>query len=336
MSTLNSFWIIEFELILSKRLCHIVHGPHDEPFHTLWNQLRTEHEQLLRKGYTGEGFLSTGHKLGGARIPMHEARRQARLAAEKRKALTAGSGQKLGGTGVRRGEDIRKVIADAAQRRVTVTQGCASGTDRGRGIVEETNKSGFRTKAENHDENDEAIMLAYIDLIEEEEREKYGDAYVPTSSENPAGSQGAVFRPSKPSKSSDPPPIPTSTKPYSTPPLVDLTTSAPPSSDGSWTCDICTLVNPSTYLCCDACSTERPTPPSSPKLRPSSRQAQTPANKNSPLTNKKSAIDNLKIIEKAAAAKPKGPMGWLCHNCGNWMESEWWTCASCGSMKLTS
>lgn len=336
MSTLNSFWSMKFKLTLSKRLCHIVHGPHDEPFHTLWNQLRTEHEQLLRKGYTGEGFLSTGYKLGGARIPMHEARRQARLAAEKRKALTAGSGQKLGGTGVGRGEDIRKVIADAAQRRITVTQGCASGTDRGRGIVEETNKSGFRTKAENHDENDEAIMLAYIDLIEEEEREKYGDAYVPTTSENPAGSQGAVSRAPKPSKSNDPPPIPRSTKPHSTPPLVDLTTSAPPFSDRSWTCDICTLVNPSTYLCCDACSTERPTPPSSPKLQPSSRQAQTPPKKSNPLTNKKSAIDNLKIIEKAAAAKPKGPMGWLCHNCDNWMESEWWTCASCGSMKLTS
>lgn len=271
---------------------------------------------------------------------MQEARRQARAAAEKRRVLTAGSGQKLGGAGVRRGENIRKVIADAAQRRITVTQGCASGTDRGRGIVEETNQNGFRTKAENDDENDEAIMLAYIDLIEEEEREKYGDAYVPTSSENPAGSQGAIPRPPKPSKSSNPPPpIPLSTKPNPNVPLVDLTSTAPSSShDDSWTCNICTLVNPSTYLCCDACSTERPTPPSSPKIPPPSQQhGQTPTpKKNNPLTNKKSALDNLKIIDKAAAEKPKGPMGWLCHNCGNWMESEWWTCAGCGSMKLSS
>lgn len=272
---------------------------------------------------------------------MHEARRQARAAAEKRRLLSAGSGQKLGGTGVRRGENIRKVIADAAQRRITVTQGCASGTDRSRGIVEETNQNGFRTKAENDDENDEAIMLAYIDLIEEEEREKYGDAYVPTSSDNPAGSQGAIPRPPRPSSSSNnPPPIPTSTKPAPKPPVVDLTSTAPspPSSDyDSWTCNICTLVNPSTYLCCDACNTERPTPPSSPKIPPPSRQGQTPPTKNNnPLTNKKSALDNLKIIEKAAASKPKGPMGWLCHNCGNWMESEWWTCAGCGSMKLSS
>ena len=274
---------------------------------------------------------------------MQEARRQARAAAEKRRVLAAGSGQKLGGAGVRRGENIRKVIADAAQRRITVTQGCASGTDRGRGIVEETNQNGFRTKAENEDENDEAIMLAYIDLIEEEEREKYGDAYVPTSSANPAGSQGATPRPPKPSKSSsNPPPIPLSTKPSPNSPLVDLTSTAPSSSSStdSWTCNICTLVNPSTYLCCDACSTERPTPPSSPKNPPPSSQqqqrGQTPPKKNNPLTNKKSALDNLKIIDKAAAAKPKGPMGWLCHNCGNWMESEWWTCAGCGSMKLSS
>ena len=233
---------------------------------------------------------------------------------------------------MRRGEDIRKVIADAAQRRITVTQGCASGTDRGRGIVEETNKNGFRTKAEDHDENDEAIILAYIDLINEEEKEKYGDAYVPTSSENPAGSQGALPRPSNSSKSKDPPPGRVSRKP--TPPVIDLTSTNP--SDGSWTCDICTLVNPSTYLCCDACSTERPTQPSSPEQRPSSRQTQTPPKKSKPLTNKKSAIENLKMIEKAAASKPQKPMGWLCHSCGNWMESEWWTCAGCGSMKLAS
>ena len=264
---------------------------------------------------------------------MHEARRQARAAAEKRRILTAGSGQKLGGVGIRRGEDVRKKIADAAQRRITVTQGCASGTDRGRGIVEETNKNGFRTKAENHDENDEAIILAYIDLIEEEEKEKYGDAYLPTSSENPAGSQGAPPRASNSSRSTHTPPVRTTTKP--TPTVVDLT-SAASSSDGSWTCNICTLVNPSTYLCCDACSTERPTPPSSPNLLPSSRQEQVLPKKTNPLTNKKSAIENLKIIEKAAASKPQKPLGWLCHSCGNWMESEWWTCAACGSMKLTS
>ncbi|KAL8969452.1 MAG: hypothetical protein Q9183_001985, partial [Haloplaca sp. 2 TL-2023] len=82
-------------------LCHNVHGPHNEAFHNLWNQLRDEHESLIRKGYTGEGFLSEGHKLGGStqRLPVREAQRRARAAAEKRRTLTAGSGQKLGGAG---------------------------------------------------------------------------------------------------------------------------------------------------------------------------------------------------------------------------------------------
>ncbi|KAL8820265.1 MAG: hypothetical protein Q9191_007552, partial [Dirinaria sp. TL-2023a] len=167
-------------------LCHIVHGPHDEPFHTLWNQLREEYETLTRKGYTGEGFLSEGRTLGGtARIPKHEAQRRARLAAEQRRTLNAGSGQKLGGAPVRRGTDIRRVIADAAQKRATITRGCASGTERSKGIVQETEQSGTKTQAVDlTDEDEEAVMLAYIDLIQEE-RERYGAGYEPPSSANP-------------------------------------------------------------------------------------------------------------------------------------------------------
>ena len=79
-------------------LAHNVHGPHDAKFHALWNQLRDEHEGLVMKGYTGEGFLSEGHRLGGRRgVPREEAQRLARAAAEKRRVLQAGSGQRLGG-----------------------------------------------------------------------------------------------------------------------------------------------------------------------------------------------------------------------------------------------
>src|SRR5438094_562187 len=110
--------------LIDCRLSHIVHGPHDANFHALWNQLREEHYQLTLKGYTGEGFLSEGRKLGGRKIPYDEARRIARAAAEKRRTLGAGSGQRLGGAPVRVGQDIRKVIADAAERRTRVTKGC--------------------------------------------------------------------------------------------------------------------------------------------------------------------------------------------------------------------
>lgn len=82
-------------------LAHIVHGPHDATFHALWNQLRDEHMALTLRGYTGEGFLSEGRMLGGhgcghgyghghgqghGRVkPADEARRLARIAAERRR-----------------------------------------------------------------------------------------------------------------------------------------------------------------------------------------------------------------------------------------------------------
>ena len=335
------------------RLCHIVHGPHNEAFHNLWNQLRDEHESLIRKGYTGEGFLSTGHKLGGGRIPMQEARRCARAAAERRKALSVGSGQKVGGTTVSRGQDIRKVIADAATRRATVTKGCASGTDRGRGVAEETTKSGFRTKAQEDDANEEAIMLAFIDLVREEEKEKYGDSYVAPSKENPAGSQGTIK--SEGSQSSTIPSPPRSSVlqkpaltealkarrsilPNQAPPSqtqesspVDLTITDDSPARGSWVCDICTLWNPTNYLVCDACGTERPESAFRPQPPPRKFIDQTQPKKLRKPPSK--ALETLLSLQ--ANEKPK-PLGWVCHRCGTFMESEWWTCASCGGMKQSS
>ena len=283
---------------------------------------------------------------------MHEARRRARAAAEKRRTLTAGSGQKLGGAPVRRGEDIRKVIADAATRRTTVTKGCASGTDRSRGIVEETTRNGFRTKAEEDDANEEAIMLAYIEMIQAEEREKYGPSYVPPSSTNPAGSQGRSY-PILPSASA--PSIPYDTKPKSKeqPSSIDLTDDtnlqsvASPTLD-SWTCEICTLLNPLNYLCCDACGTER----ASSSVLPSP-QSQTPASGSVPVpkpiaknsshlpnptnsTSKRHPNKAIQSLSALSASESKKPLGWVCHQCGTFMESQWWTCAECGSMKLTS
>ncbi|MCJ1396961.1 hypothetical protein MMC11_000153 [Xylographa trunciseda] len=317
-------------------LCHIVHGPHDDPFHKLWNQLRDEHESLLRKGYTGEGFLSSGHKLGGGRIPMHEARRRARAAAEKRQTLNAGSGQKLGGRSVRRGEDIRKVIADAATRRSTVERGCASGTERGQGLVEETTRNGFRTKAEEDDANEDAIMQAYIEMIQEEEREKYGKDYVQPSNSNPAGNLGVPvltgFKPNPPT------PVPTLTKPpiptNTNPPKVANT--IPDIASDGWSCDVCTLYNPSNYLLCDACGTERPASTFSsfnpPTPLPSTRKGPP----QSTLPPKNPPSKSIKSLSSLSVTNSKKPLGWVCHRCGNFMESEWWTCAGCGTMKQSS
>ncbi|KAK3951774.1 WLM domain-containing protein [Pseudoneurospora amorphoporcata] len=274
-------------------LAHIVHGPHDGKFQALWDQLRDEHEGLVMKGYTGEGFLSAGRRLGGSpsggrgRIPMHEARRLAREQAEKRKVQTtpnAGSGQRLGGSSPRPGEDIRRVIVEAVKRRSKTLKGCGVGVkdtgDEGLGeqeirkIEEQATRNGFRSKAEEDEANEAAIAQALWELVQEDEKKKFGSGYVEPSREFPAGSQGAFQQTQEDlkgkgsaasSSSKQPPPNPHRTKPttrptVSSPPSPPSIPSEPPnepSTDG-WACRICTLHNPDTFLSCDACGTERP------------------------------------------------------------------------------
>ena len=267
---------------------------------------------------------------------MDEARRRARAAAEKRQTLGAGSGRKLGGAPVLRGTNIRQVIADAAQRRITVERGCASGTDEGDKLANDVSNNGFKTKAEEEDANEQAIMQAYIDLIQEEERETYGSSYIPPSQQNPAG----------PRSSLSPPPIPESSKPPSNPPppkelsdhmTVDLTADNGIDPE-SWSCPICTLTNPANFLCCDACTTERPQPSKSiPSKRPASQSLGSTTKTSSghtALKPRKNAIQSIMDLENKKA--PRKPLGWLCHQCGTFMETEWWTCSRCGTMKLSS
>ena len=341
------------------RLAHIVFGPHDQNFHNLWNQLRDEHAALVQKGYTGEGFLSTGNKLGGRRMPMHEARRQARAAAEKRQSQQAGSGQRLGGHGASRGEDIRAVIAKAAQRRRDILKGCASDSHDSKWkekIAEEASKNGFTTKAEEDDANEQAIMQAYIELIQEEEQEKIGQDYVPPSKRNPIGrrsfSRGVGL-----SSDMHPPPVPLSSKPRTGSFSTEETSSEernlanPPNSvparssayNDVWSCPVCTLDNPPTYLCCDACGTERPTPvslpgnSSAPSQRPSAASGSSSKSKPGTGFQRKSTLENItRFAQAEREAAQKKPLGWRCHRCGNVMESQWWTCSGCGSMKLSS
>lgn len=298
----------------------------------------------MAKGYTGEGFLSAGRRLGGERIPLHEARRRARAEAERRRKLAAGSGQRLGGTPVLRGTDMRQVIADAAQRRIDIMKGCASGTDQGRQLAEEASRNGFRTKAEEDDANERAIMEAYIEMIQEEERERYGSSYIPPSQENPAG----------PRTNLSPPPVPESSRPkpssqpsqsYSDGDLSNLI-SDDESYDHPWTCPICTLENPPNFLCCDACASERPRPskskptsgppakaPEVPASRFSSKQRTRPSTGNNVL---KSRTNPAELLAEWEREKQKRPLGWVCHVCGAFMETTWWTCSSCGTMKLSS
>lgn len=159
-------------------LSHNVWSDHDSNFHALWEELRDEHETLVRKGYSGEGFLGEGRKLGGRHgnvLPQHEMRRLARASADKRKTtrtLAKGSGQRLGGVPIHHGQDIRQVIVNRITRRNTIDKGCGSGRKDADKISDRNDGQTFKTKAEEDDANDRAIAEALYDLIEEEEDRK--------------------------------------------------------------------------------------------------------------------------------------------------------------------
>lgn len=231
-------------------LCHIVHGPHHRRFHALWDQLRDELQGLMMKGYTGEGFLSEGRRLGGTRLPAHEVRRLARAASGKPSAAT--QGHRLGGAAPRPGQDIRKAIADAVDRRNEAGRGCASDrlSDReAQELADAATRNGFRTQAEEDEANEVAIAQALWELVQENEKERLGDAYIPPSAENPGGYRdGSVV---------------SGQRWHHAPGAVEVAPSSRASSPGGpsfWVCEACTLHNPLQHLCCGACGAERPEP----------------------------------------------------------------------------
>jgi len=157
-------------------LSHNKWGDHDGRFHALWDELREEHETLVRKGYTGEGFMGEGRKLGGGRPPTERDLRQlARAGAEKRKTLStlsSGSGRRLGGSDIMAGQDAREVIAGQALLRNTVNKGCGSTRSDAGSLAMSSLTPTFKTKAEEDDANDRAITQAIYELMEEEETAK--------------------------------------------------------------------------------------------------------------------------------------------------------------------
>ncbi|KAK5062489.1 hypothetical protein LTR84_004562 [Exophiala bonariae] len=336
-------------------LSHIVHGPHDQQFHALWDKLRDEHAALVAKGYTGEGFLGRGDRLGGKRVPMGEMRRRARAAAEQRAVRTKNSGSVLGGAGVLRGQHPRDAIAAAAEKRAQAERGCANGTDEGRKIAEGLVGRGGQvttTKAGQEDENEAAWIQAMIELVREDEAGLFNQDHMdgadgynnpnPTAAavrEEQANLERMIKKQSR-SQSKPTPAAPAKPTPQ------------------TWTCDICTLINPIEDLMCGACETERPSntfpttfappPPPASSGRNTTRPSSAAARKTDHHTNthtsptalqpRLNANDSIARIEsQAAMARKKArPMGWTCRGCGNWMEEMWWTCAACGTMKASS
>lgn len=333
---------LPFEQVLDTmlhELVHIVHGPHDDQFHKLWDQLRDEMQSLLNKGYTGEGFLTEGRRLGGARVPENELRRLVRQAADDRRKNQAGAalGRRLGGAAPRPGQDIRRVIADAADRRRRVLRGCAEESLSQREIQEiadQATHNGFRTQAEEDEANEAAISQALWELVQEDEKKRLGDAYIPPSDTIPeqyrqglagsaqstdgtAGTQRATTYPAKSSKTL-------------------LQRDSTDETAGFWECEACTLRNPTKYLCCDACGLEQP---QHKKRRMVEREPASNSSQptvidltSSPPKDKGKGRRTSQIQQRS----PPAPLTWTCKSCGMEMERQWWSCMSCGWVKDNS
>ncbi|KEF60013.1 uncharacterized protein A1O9_04863 [Exophiala aquamarina CBS 119918] len=319
-------------------LCHIVHGPHNDHFYALWAKLQDEHKALTAKGYTGEGFLGKGDRLGGQRLPMHEMRRRARVAAQERADRTRNSGSVLGGKGILRGQSARDVIAAAAEKRAKSERGCANGTEEGRKLAEGKAPKGGQvttTKADQEDENEAAWIQAMIELVREDEAQMFNQDHLRPDTSLTAGLDAASIREEQARIERS---IKQQSRPAKRPP-----TRPPPET---WTCEVCTLINPIDDLRCGACEIERP-PDSFPPPRRARNKSPSSATSTSTSTIKKStptalqprlnAYDSIARIEsQAARMNVAKPMGWTCHSCGNWMEEMWWTCSTCGMMKASS
>lgn len=312
------------------------------------------------KGYTGEGFLTRGHVLGGGRVPApNEMRRLARANAEKRRVLTKSSGQRLGGTPLHRGTDTRQVIAAAAVQRAAINRGCASGTAQAGRLADQAAERTFKTKAEEDDANNRAIAEALFDLMEEEEARKLQGTFT-----SPPPSDGLVWNPQtgldsvgtpttshenglsedeqlkwamqESMRTSQPPqPQPqlfrnttskpsrhlssvTNSRPRSHNNVIDLTEDddvpvlaqtlpAKQSSPDSWTCEICTCINPLQFLTCDACGVERPA---------SFAQAARTATAKRPVKSTPKSFSSIPSEQKS--------LGWHCRECASFMEHKWW------------
>ncbi|TFY65780.1 hypothetical protein EVG20_g5306 [Dentipellis fragilis] len=236
-------------------LTHNVHGPHDDKFYKFLAELEEEYEALQRSGYAGEGFHSKGNRLGqnvSHDLPPHLARQRALEAAEKRRKIGAvlGSGGRLGGGSLARsGLSPRQLAALAAERRANDEKACGSGD-----AAEREAK-----KAAEDSIQDDVIDLTGdsgddVILVDGPEQVAGPSKVVIPRSKGPAAS--AALPAKKPPSTAKR----ATMRPSSYPPQTH-SASGPSSSNSTWSCSACTLINNAAAFKCEACLTPRPPNP---------------------------------------------------------------------------
>jgi hypothetical protein len=230
---------------LPYQLTHNVHGPHDEKFYKFLAGLEDEYDALQRSGYAGEGFFSPGQRLGvgvSHDLPPHLARVRALEAAERRRkteALTQGGG-KLGG----RSSALEKLNPRELAARVSLPFS----------KIQQGPSYDYFFKAAERRKRDEVVCgsgsLALREAAKAAKTSVVDKVMIDLTNDDDDtfathGTSGSE------SGSSWLQPTSGSTRARNTP-------NPGPSADGQWTCPVCTLINASLALQCDACLAVRP------------------------------------------------------------------------------
>ncbi|KAJ3041560.1 hypothetical protein HDV00_009036 [Rhizophlyctis rosea] len=312
---------LDFESLVGTmlhELTHIVHGPHDAKFYKLLDELYSEYESNFAAGYKGEGFEGPGARVGQGvshDLPPHLARQAAIDAAEKRRKrndmMTPSGGRRLGGE--RDSKMLEKVLgpgqlaAMAAERRAAQDRiWCGSGEGEEAGGA---SGSGSGVGGAGVDMGDDGVVLV-------------GGKTKP-SVKAPLGKVGAKDVPVVVDAVSI-----AATGQLETP-RRKAETGGPSSGDGrkrklstseeTWTCPSCTLINAPLVLQCAVCWTLRP-----------------------------HAAADFETLDDTASfgggstskARTKTPQredvstgGWLCPRCTLMNESQFRMCSACGYLR---
>lgn len=139
---------LPFESVLGTmlhELCHNTYGPHNQQFFSLLDELTTEMEDMIAKGFTGDPFMGFGQMVGGtplsgnfvgnnpstSRILRNPRSNSGGVAATPYgKNRKPGKGNKLGGLGTRVSaldrNSKRELALQAAERRREAEMACRS------------------------------------------------------------------------------------------------------------------------------------------------------------------------------------------------------------------
>lgn len=238
-------------------LCHIVRGPHDAQFYKLLDELNKEMDELIAKGFRGDGFEAPGRRVGEGvshDVPPHVARQKALEAAQKRMRFngwigTEQSGQKLGGSGdlksLERVLNPGQLAAMAAEKRAAQDRiWCGSDEHAADGTVDTDNGALEPSRPSSSSSSRAPPAQSANDGVRTERNAQPEER----KSKPPRSGKGSTPVINLDSDEEDGLSSATLAK--------RLPKKRPP--DGRWACNVCTLESDETNLDCAACGTPRP------------------------------------------------------------------------------